>query len=65
MDQFNILSSDTDNGEDKFCLLLNDPEPDCYIFNLNSQTIPLAVKYCQGDYLACDIYQRVKKINGF
>ena len=65
MDKFTTLSSGTDGRDQKFCPLLKNPEPDCYCFNLNSQTIPLAVKYCQGDYLGCDIYQRVKKINGF
>lgn len=65
MDKPKILSPGTDNGEIKFCPLLNNPEPDCYIFNLISLTIPLAVQYCQGDYLGCDIYQRVNKINGF
>jgi hypothetical protein len=41
--------------------LLGNPEPDCYCANLNSQTIASALKYCQDNYLACDIYQRVTK----
>jgi hypothetical protein len=65
MDRLKNLSSGSDDGEKNFCPLLNDPEPDCYCFNMNSHTISLAVKYCQGDYLACDIYLRYKKINGF
>ena len=61
MDKFNTLSSGSDDDEEKFCPLLSNPEPDCYCFNLNSQKIAYALDYCQGNYLACDIYQRVKK----
>jgi len=60
MDKFKTLSSDSDDGEEKFCPLLGNPEPDCYCFNLNSLAIASALKYCQGNYLACNIYQRVK-----
>jgi len=60
MDKFKTLSSDSDEGEEKFCPLLGNPEPDCYCFNLNSLAIASALKYCQGNYLACNIYQRVK-----
>lgn len=59
MNEFKTLSSDSGNGEEKFCPVLIDPEPDCYCFNLNSQNIAFALKYCQGNYVACDIYQRV------
>lgn len=65
MDNFNGLSSGTDNGETKFCPLINHPEPDCYCFVMNSQATFLTLKYCRGNYLGCDIYQRVKKINDF
>ena len=41
--------------------MLSNPEPDCYCVNLNSQSIALALKYCQGTYLACDIYLRLKE----
>jgi hypothetical protein len=60
MDKINTLSSGSDGGEEKFCPVLHNPEPDCYCFNLNSQGIAFALQYCQGNYLACDIYQRVK-----
>ena len=60
MDNFSTLSSGSDGGEEKFCPVLINPEPDCYCFNLNSQGIAFALQYCQGNYLACDIYQRVK-----
>ena len=61
MNEFEMLSPDRGDGEDKFCPVLRNPEPDCYCFNLNSQGIASALKYCQGNYLACDIYLRVKK----
>jgi hypothetical protein len=59
MNEFTTPSSNRGNGADKFCPVLSDPEPDCYCFNLDSQRITFALKYCQGNYLACDIYQRV------
>lgn len=60
MNEFNTLSSDRGGRAEKFCPVLSNPEPDCYCFNLDSQKIAFALKYCQGNYLACDIYQRVK-----
>ena len=60
MNEFKSLSSDREGGVQKFCPVLSNPEPDCYCFNLDSQKIVFALEYCQGNYLACDIYQRVK-----
>ena len=60
MNEFNALSSDGRGGEKNFCPVLNDPEPDCYCFNMDSQKIAFALRYCQGNYLACEIYQRVQ-----
>ena len=54
---------DFDNG-DKTCPILDNPEPDCYCFNMTSQKIPFIVKYCLRYFRACDIYQRVQKGGG-
>lgn len=43
----------------RFCPLTDNPEPDCYINDLNSRNISFALQYCQGDFEACLIYQRV------
>ena len=59
MNQFSMTFRDNGDQEDKFCPVLRDPEPDCYCLNMDSQNIASALKYCQGNYLACDIYQRV------
>ena len=61
MSEFSTFSLNGGEGEEKFCPVLNNPEPDCYCFNLDSQKITFALKYCQGNYLACDIYQRVQR----
>lgn len=60
MSEFSILSSKGGEREEKFCPLLFNPELDCYCFDLDSQSIALALKYCHGNYLACEIYQRMQ-----
>ena len=60
MTEFSTFSSNGGEGEKEFCPVLNNPEPDCYCFSLDSQNITFALKYCHGNYLACDIYQRAQ-----
>lgn len=41
-----------------FCPLVDNPRPDCYCHNLNSQNAFLATRFCHGNFRNCDVYQR-------
>lgn len=41
------------------CPFVDEPRVDCYCFNMNSQNIPKAVKYCGCDFIKCEIYQSI------
>jgi hypothetical protein len=49
-------------GEDppgqRFCPLINHPEPECFIEDLNSESIAFALQYCHGNFKECPIYQK-------
>lgn len=49
---------DKAHEEDVFCPLVDDPHPDCYCHNLNSQNAFMATSFCHGNFRNCDIYQR-------
>lgn len=51
------ISSRKARGE-RFCPFIKHPLPECYVSNLNSQNIGLALKYCQGNFEDCNVYQR-------
>ena len=54
------LTTWTPDGSDKkeTCPVLDDPEPDCYCFSLNSFNVPKIVQFCMRDFRECPIYKR-------
>jgi hypothetical protein len=45
----------------RICPLVEDPDGDCYCFNMNSHKIRLVVHYCQRSFEECKIYKRIQK----
>jgi len=45
----------------KMCPILENPQPNCYCFDMTSMKIPYAVKYCLRDFKACKIFQKAFK----
>ena len=58
MEKFSDLTPDKMNGDHQLCPVLDNPEPDCYCLNLNSQAISLAVRFCIRNFRECPIYKR-------
>ena len=48
-----------DRKEEGTCPVLENPDPNCYCWNLTSLTITQAVYYCLHNFRECPIYQRI------
>ncbi len=57
-----ILDTDMLENKDlkhKLCPLLGEPRKDCYCTNMNSNKIPLALRFCGEEFEKCRIYQAI------
>lgn len=48
-------------GLKSICPLVENPDDDCYCFNMNSHKIRMVVHYCQRNFEECKIYKRISK----
>ncbi len=53
--QFFEVSQDR---KEQFCPLLYAPLKDCYVKDMNSGKIAMAVYYCQNNFEMCEIYKK-------